>query len=112
MEQILHAIGRGALHIVCAPFSGTAIYLLLRYWGRHNSKVGTFISGRRSHLVFVSALLDLNLMTLREPIDAAFGWQVWWKGPTDQLSWVIGIGLWVWYMYREPKLQEDTWGRI
>lgn len=108
-QDIWHAIIRGGLHIVCAPFVNQLVFLLIRYWGRHNRKVPIFISGRRSHLVYTSAVHTMLLMTLREPIDAAFGWQVWWKGSTDQLSWVIGVGLWVWFMFRFAPKEEPEW---
>ena len=107
-----HALYRGFLHVIASPFVATAVFFLLRYWGMHNRKAGIFISGRRTHLITLSALLTLLLMTMREPIDAAFGWQVWWKGPTDQLSWIIGTGLWAWGSYRLLATREDLWDRL
>ena len=109
IADILHAIVRGLLHIICAPFSAMVVFLLLRYWGRHNRKVGIHFSGRRSHLVMSSGMATWMLMTLREPIDAWFHWQPLWKGPTDQISWVVGIGLWIWFMHRFAKKEEIEW---
>lgn len=110
MNEILHAIVRGLLHIICAPFAATCVFLALRYWGQHNRKVGIFVSGRHMHLVTTSGMAAWMLMTLREPIDAWFHWQPLWKGPTDQLSWIVGIGLWVWFMWRSVKMSTvDVW---
>lgn len=102
---MLHILERFILHFVSATFLTLAAFYLLRYWGRHNRKVGIFISGRHGHLVTISALIVFALAVLREPIDIHMG-QVWYKAISDQISWLLGCAIGAWGLYRFKKIED------
>ena len=93
-------IERFLVHFICSTSLTLAAFFALRYWISHNTKVGIFLSARKSHLIISSALIVWGLSVLREPYDILAGNQLWYKAIFDQLSWTLGLGITAWGLYR------------
>lgn len=102
---MMHIMERFVIHFAAGTFLLLAVFFALRYWERHNCKVGNWISGRHSHLLVTSALVVFGLMMAREAFDTALATQIWYKAIFDQISWCLGTAAGAWGLYRFRKTE-------
>ena len=97
-----HILERGLIHFFSSASLVIIVYFLLKYWVRKNAKVGIWISSRKTHLLFNSALIVSYLATFREPIDMSNqGTAI--KSICDMISWLLGSATSVFGLYRYDK---------
>ncbi len=101
-----HIIERFLIHVASSATISLCFFFALRFWLRKSKRVGAWVSSNKQHLLVISALLVFAFLPIREAYDVAFGNQVWYKTPFDQLSWFLGPLVSTVLLYRFDKLED------
>jgi len=100
IEMIQHAFWRGVLHFVS---SGSLLMMSFFFfdWLRRRKKfrIREFLPQNIGGVLTMAALFVFACSTLREPLDVHNGQPIR-KAPTDFFSWLLGLGIHAWAVYR------------
>lgn len=96
--MFVHVIERFLIHFTAAPALLLIASIALRFWARKKPN-SMFPPRTMEQTLLYGAVIAFALTALREAFDVANG-QPLFKAPIDYVSWLLGLGVAVWGLYR------------